>query len=359
MKKDFLKFACCPECGGDFSIEEFEKSDLEVQEGLLRCSKCGLVFPVIGGVPRILRPEMLTELVAGYPEFSRKYSRQLNGPGGSASNPDLTRSLKVAKMYEYGWSIYSKVAEEYKREFDDVIDGHLTPADFKGKTVLDAGCGMGRFAYFSEGYGAREIVGFDLGEAVVTAYRDTFRDKQNAHFFQGDIYYLPLRKDIFDIVYSIGVIHHLPNPAKGVEALAALVRTGGKIFVWVYGDSVIKYPINTLRSVTLRLPFRAVRFLSFFPALFIYAVNAFYRLAFNFTPTRGMAEHIPFHQYSDRSFAGVWWISQDHLTVPIINYFKQGDLEGWLKTLPLKDTSITSRYPGKAGRSWRFSGVKA
>ena len=359
MKKTFLKHACCPECGADFSIEEFETDALEVQEGMLRCTKCQLAFPVISGVPRILRPEMLNELVTGYAEFNQKYSRQLNVHGGAPANPDVTRSLKVAKMYEYAWSIYSKVAEEYKLEFDDVIDGHLAPAEFKGKTVLDAGCGMGRFAYFSEGYGASEIVGFDLGEAVVTAHRDTFRGKENAHFFQGDIYYLPLRKESFDIVYAIGVIHHLPDPAKGVAALTALVRPGGKIFLWVYGHSVIKYPLNMLRSITLLLPFRAVRFLSFFPALFLYAVNVFYRLAYKFPPTRALAEHIPFHQYSDRSFAGVWWIAQDHLTVPIINYFKQEDLEGWLKALPLNNTLITCRYPGKAGRSWRLSGVKA
>ncbi|MBU2574016.1 MAG: class I SAM-dependent methyltransferase, partial [Elusimicrobia bacterium] len=282
--------------------------------------------------------------------------RRLQMPDNALAAPDVSRSLKVAKMYEYGWSIYSKVAEEYKREFDDVIDQHLSPGDFKGKLVLDAGCGMGRFTCFSALYGAREIVGFDLSEAVVTAQHDTFRGKENAHFFQGDIYYLPLKAGSFDIVYSIGVIHHLPDPAQGVARLSALVRPGGKLFLWVYGHSAVKYPLNMLRFFTLRLPFRAVRALSFFPALFLYLINGFYRLAAKIPLTRPLAEYIPFHQYSDRSFAGVRWITQDHLTVPIINYFKRSDLEAWLKALPLKNTLITCRYPGKAGRSWRFSG---
>jgi len=99
-----------------------------------------------------------------------------------------------------------------------------------------------------------------------------------------------------------------------------------------------------------------VRALSFFPALFLYLINGAYRLAAKTPLTRGLAEHIPFHQYADRSFAGVRWIAQDHLTVPIINYFKRGDLEAWLKPLPLENTLITSRYPGKVGRSWRLSG---
>lgn len=356
MKKDFLKHACCPECGAGFSVEEFEAAGAEVGEGILRCVKCAAAFPVINGVPRILRPAMMEGLVGAYADFRRKYARHLRIPAGGGASPDVSRSLKVAKMYEYGWSIYSKVAEEYRREFDDVLGPHLSPGDFRGKLVLDAGCGMGRFAYFADLYGAREIVGFDLSEAVVTAHRDTFRGKENAHFFQGDIYYLPLRAKTFDLVYSIGVIHHLPDPPKGVAGLAALLRTGGKIFIWVYGHSSIKYPLNMLRFFTLRLPFRAVRALSFFPALSLYLINGFYRLAAKTPLVKALAEYIPFHQYCDRSFAGVRWIAQDHLTVPIINYFKQSDLEAWLKALPLKNTLITSRYPGKAGRSWRLSG---
>ncbi len=356
MKKYFLKYACCPECGAEFTVEEFVISGLEVQEGMLRCTKCAITFPIISGVPRILRPAMISELVRAYPDFRRKYIRQLHISDNALVTPDIRRSLKVAKMYEYGWSIYSKVAEEYKREFDDMIDQHLSPDEFKGKLALDAGCGMGRFAYFGALYGAAEIVGFDLSEAVVTAHHDTFRGKENAHFFQGDIYYLPLRKESFDIVYSIGVIHHLPDPAKGVAQITALVRPGGKIFIWVYGHSSIKYPLNILRFFTLRLPFPAARALSFSPALFLYLLNGFYRLAVKIPLMRPLAEYIPFHQYADRSFAGIRWIAQDHLTVPIINYFKRSDLEAWLKMLPLKNTRITSRYPNKSGRSWRFSG---
>ncbi|MBU2575022.1 MAG: hypothetical protein KKH28_13190, partial [Elusimicrobia bacterium] len=120
MKKDFLRHICCPECGSEFTIEEFAANGPEVVEGLLRCAKCAINFPVINNVPRILRPAMMGELVGAYAGFCRKYSRRLQMPDNALAAPDVSRSLKVAKMYEYGWSIYSKVAEEYKREFDDV-----------------------------------------------------------------------------------------------------------------------------------------------------------------------------------------------------------------------------------------------
>ena len=87
------------------------------------------------------------------------------------------------------------------------------------------GCGTGRHAYFAAQYGAREVVALDLSEAVETA-RDNLAQFDNVHVVQGDLLRPPFRTAAqgggFDLVYSIGVLHHLPDPYAGLPRAAPL-----------------------------------------------------------------------------------------------------------------------------------------
>lgn len=107
-----------------------------------------------------------------------------------------------------------------------------SPGDFRDATVLDAGCGMGRFAEVAARHGAR-VVAVDLSEAVVSAHRNLASTGRVA-VIQADIRRLPLRPDSFDLIYSLGVLHHTPDPRSSFAGLIPLLRPGGKIAIWVY-----------------------------------------------------------------------------------------------------------------------------
>ena len=98
----------------------------------------------------------------------------------------------------------------------------IEPAFFKDKLVLDAGCGIGRHAFFAAAYGAKEVIGIDLSDAVDTAFENVGH-LPNAHIVQADIYDPPFRRATaggdFDFIYSIGVLHHLPDPESGLRSL--------------------------------------------------------------------------------------------------------------------------------------------
>ena len=114
---------------------------------------------------------------------------------------------------------------------------------------------MGKFLYYSGKWGAKDVIGIDLSHAVEVAFQWT-HEMPNVHVVQADIYNLPLRKS-FDFIYSIGVLHHLPNPEGGFRQLVPLLRPGGKILAWVYGyegnELYIKFadPCAVLRVVFL------------------------------------------------------------------------------------------------------------
>ena len=114
---------------------------------------------------------------------------------------------------------YSELTDADRREFLDWIRP-LEPADFEGRVVLDAGCGKGRHIFLAAKFKARTVVGVDLSNAVEAAYRNT-RELPNVHVIQADIYHLPFAQP-FDLAYSIGVLHHLPDPKAGFLALSLI-----------------------------------------------------------------------------------------------------------------------------------------
>jgi SAM-dependent methyltransferase len=127
------------------------------------------------------------------------------------------------------------------------------PEQMRGKTVLDVGCGMGRFAEVAAAPGAR-VVGVDLSVAVEAAHRN-LGDLPNTAFIQADVFDLPLRDDSFDLIYSIGVLHHTPDTRAAFEALPRLLRPGGRIAIWVYSNERRLWYLSSdlYRRVTTRM----------------------------------------------------------------------------------------------------------
>ena len=126
-----------------------------------------------------------------------------------------------------------------------------------GRLILDAGCGMGRYLNVAAGYGG-ELVGMDVSDSVERAAR-LLAGKPNVHLVQGDLFTPPFRAGTFDYIYSIGVLHHTPDPAGAFRSVASLCRPGGTCSVHVYPPQFWLGPIRgavtkALRTVTVRLP---------------------------------------------------------------------------------------------------------
>ena len=138
-----------------------------------------------------------------------------------AAEEKITRN--TLRSFSYQWTEFSQMYEHWEENFRSYFEPLVTPDSFAGRLVLDAGCGFGRHAYYAGSYGA-EVVAMDLSEAVEAAYANT-RDLSKVHVIQGNIYDPPLRPK-FDLVYCVGVIQHLPDPAKGFSRLAEVLVQG-------------------------------------------------------------------------------------------------------------------------------------
>ena len=136
----------------------------------------------------------------------------------------------------------------------------LTPADVKGKLVLDVGVGTGRFSDVVARWGGIPV-GVDLSLAVESARRNL------AHYpgslvVQGDVFELPFREESFDHVFSIGVLHHTRSTREAFRKIAALAKPGGVVAAAVYEKSSLQDYSDRYRRWTTRMSYPFLHLLS-------------------------------------------------------------------------------------------------
>jgi SAM-dependent methyltransferase len=226
---------------------------------------------------------------------------------------------------------------------------------WQGLKVLDAGCGMGRWLHFAREVGA-QIVGMDVSAAIDVA---AAREGEGADFVQADLRFPPFAPASFDVVYCLGVVHHLEDPLTGVRALARLVRPGGALRLYVYRSlndeplwkRLLFGAVSGLRRLTTRLPYRAVHAVSWLVAatatgLFLWPRRLLRRWSFGDRLTRG----VPLVHYADVPFRMVVSEQFDRLVAPIEGRFSRDEVEAWLRDAGLEMVAILP------GLGWRAIG---
>lgn len=230
MKPAALDIFVCPTCKGTLDLQVIAQDGREVLEGTLTCRGCGAEYVVTRGVPRFVE----RSAYAGSFGFQWNWFRTVQLDSANGTN-ESERTLAATT----GW----------------------TEADYRERLVLDAGVGAGRFAEVvakQEG----EVFGIDLSTAVDGAYLNIGR-QERVHLAQADVFAMPFRDQTFDLAYSIGVLHHTPDPRAAFARVAAAVKHGGGLAVFVYARyGPNHYFEDAIREVTRRLPIRLALLLS-------------------------------------------------------------------------------------------------
>ena len=128
------------------------------------------------------------------------------------------------KFHQFSEEEINRIAGEY---FDIVDDKLLANA-----TVLDVGCGSGRWAKYIAGK-SRFVEAIDPSHAVFAADK-LLKDVTNIRITQAGVDTIPFADSTFDIVMSIGVLHHVPDTADAITQCARKVRTGGHLYLYLY-----------------------------------------------------------------------------------------------------------------------------
>lgn len=175
--------------------------------------------------------------------------------------------------FGYAWSVYKDMSPIYEEQFKRWTP-FLNSEDWKGKSFLDVGCGMGRNSYWPLEYGASQGLAIDADDQSLASAQETLRRFPQAVVQRTSIYDLTHQNE-FDIAFSIGVIHHLEFPEKALEKMVQATKKGGKVLIWVYGYENNEWIVNifnpTRKFLFSKLPIKVTHFLSLFPTAMLYA----------------------------------------------------------------------------------------
>lgn len=208
-------FVCCPRCHGALAHEG----------STLRCSHCNLRWPITNGIPKFVEGELHENFAIQWKRFS---DVQLDSKNHTSCSRDRLLS-----------------------------QSGLSPEDFKGKTILEVGCGAGRFTEILLGFGA-SVIAVDYSAAVEACAASNQAARSDGRLWnaQADVFALPFKRAAFDIVLGYGMLQHTGDPRRALHALWEHVRPGGMLLADRYQLSLrcvlpIKY---TVRPLFKRLP---------------------------------------------------------------------------------------------------------
>ena len=279
MHPRFLKLLCCPDTGESFFLEPCVTLESgAVWAGNLRTAS-GRVYPIVRGVPRFVEKQDYSA------SFGWEWSRW---PRVQFESENVGRPMAghTTRMWERITGVGTAISDD----------------DVRGRTIVDFGCGPGRFLDVVRRKGGL-AVGIDLSDAVDAA-RTNFSDDPDVLIVQADLLRPPFREGSFDGGFSIGVLHHTPEPDRGVAALARLVRSGG----WV---ACCVYPKNDFYDFPSVARFRRIHHalggtFGYLPAL-LYACFAAYVLApaFRFIKNVGLRRFVT---YVERHWLVCLWL---------------------------------------------------
>jgi SAM-dependent methyltransferase len=304
-------------------LVETSRADGHVMEGTLDCRACRVSWPIRRGVPRLV-------------------------PGRATAE-----SIETAGRFGEQWKTFDHMSSYQEAWLKAWLDP-VGPDDVRDKVVLEGGCGKGRHTVVVAGWGAKHVIALDLGEAVDVAFEHT-RSLENVTVVQGDLLHPPVGR-VFDVAFSIGVLHHLPDPRAGFESLVSRVRSGGRVAIWVYGresnEWIVRF-VNPIREkITARMPSRLLYWLSLGPSAALAAGTKLYR-------SRSLRDRLPYGAYltqlSTLPVREVHNIVFDQLVTPIAHYLPGEEVRSWFAGDRFSDVTVSWHNRN----SWRASAIVA
>ena len=316
MREKLLELLACPNCGGDILLAYASKyEEKQIIEAVLSCKKCEREYKVIRGVPRFADLDKIEQ-----------------------------DKLETAENFGWQWTHFTQEDEKYNEQFLGWLQP-VKPEFFTDKLVLEGGCGKGRHTSLAAEWGAKEVVGIDLSAAVESAFQAT-KHLPNAHIVQADIFKLPFKK-VFDYAFSVGVLHHTPDPKKAFISLASKVKKNGSISAWIYGaenNEWITSYVNPVREkFTSKMGQPTLYQLSKLPTLGVYLATKLLYKPLNKT-SKPLAGKLFYNDYLNHLGTFGWReqhnIVFDHLVAPTAFYISKSDFESWWREIGAGDVEI-------------------
>jgi len=293
------------------------ENDGEIITATLK-SGAGNYYPVINGIPRILQYELLVNLAPVTQAWLNKYiSKDIR----TTNRKNI--QIDVAQSFESEWRRFNSFKDVYKEIYDSYFYLWRDKENY-GNRVLDAGCGMGRWAKYACDK-TRKLFCVDVSQSIDVAQMN-LRKQSNIFFVQSDLTNLPFHNEMFDSIYSLGVLHHIPDTTKAFSELTNKLKRNGSLLTYMYYAfdnrphwfKTIFQCTNVLRLIISRLPKRVSYVPVFLLVLGLYLPLIYTGKCVSAAGLPDIARNIPLYEGNkNNDFYVLYNNSVDRFTTPL------------------------------------------
>jgi SAM-dependent methyltransferase len=271
--------------------------------------------------------------------------------------------VPTAAAFATSWNNVGHGSVYTRAQFLEWMDP-IDPASLTDKSVLEMGFGNGSLLAHMGEYRPSRLSGIELGDTLDQTRRNLAHlPASMVDLHHGDLTTANLGE--FDLVYCIGVLHHLKNPRAGFDAVVRNTRPGGRFHCWVYaeeGNAVVIRLVDPLRRMVTRLPWWATKYGVALPLAipyFVYA-KAVRGLAQGSGVLERLVSRLPLAEYSQwiaqREFPFFHHVAFDQLVTPHTEYLSRGAVEAMLRHPDVEPGSTYIVH--RNGNSWKFGGQR-
>lgn len=288
--------------------------------------------------------------------FSKEPSKVVQGKDKPVYifDQDTETNADEAVIADFGeeWEKFSNFKEaditQFGDEYFDIADEDILN---KQTYVLDMGCGSGRFSwYLSSRVGYIEAL--DPSKAIWAAEK-LLSGISNVRMISASADSIPFPDNTFDLVMSIGVLHHIPNTEMAMKKCVSKVKPGGHFFVYLY------YNLDN-RGLAFRMLFRLVsavrKFVSSLPsgvkklicdllAITVYLPVVYLGKMLDKIGLKKMAQQLPLSYYQDKSFFIIRNDALDRFGTRLENRFSKAQIQSMMENCGLTDIRFSDNKP--------------
>lgn len=258
----------------------------------------------------------------------------------------------TADAFSTSWN---HVGSVYTRE--QFIDW-MSPVDLaeiEGKDVLELGFGNGSLLAWMGTWSPRRLAGIELGDTLnATLHNLRHLPAGLLDLHRADLTASSLGE--FDLVYCIGVLHHLQDPERGFDAILRQTKSGGRFHCWVYakeGNGLVRFLVEPVRRVASRLPWWFTKY-----AIALPLVIPYYATAKVLRTIPALTRKLPLGAYTlwiaPEPFRFFHHVAFDQLVTPQTIYLEKSRIERWLQDPRIDPQSAYILQ--RNGNSWKFGG---
>ena len=225
-----------------------------------------------------------------------------------------------------------------KEMLEDIV-GPFNLKLIKNKVIMEVGSGSGRILKNLLKFNPKKIIGVEPSKAINIAKRNNEESKK--------IIFKKIKgediKDLkkYDFVFSLGVIHHIPNYKKVCKNIYNSLKTNGKFICWVYGyegNELYIFIFNNLRRLTILMPDFLLRFLCNILNIFLYIY--IFLCKFLTLPLKDYLLNV----FAKCSFSKRNYIIFDQLNPSFSKYFKKEEISQLMKISGFKEVKLHRRH---------------